>query len=142
MERDALYKVFAGHFYMLDENGESTEDYKDKDLFRNTYGLVFLIHAATNGRCYALYFARDDHDWNFRTVFPVGKLVEEGTHVCIKTRYNSYVWDSAMIEQEKIEDLYKWVKMNGETYIPGLKNHKGVKEYFKQGRHFRGDEKR
>ena len=42
MQKDSLYKVFAGYFYMLDEAGNVTNYYKDKDLFKNTYGLVFF----------------------------------------------------------------------------------------------------
>lgn len=94
MRKDSLYKVFAGYFYMLDEGGNVTNYYKDKDLFKNTYGLVFFIHAATKGRCCGLYFARDERGWNYRTVFPTGLLIEEDNRICIKTRYNTYVWDS------------------------------------------------
>ena len=42
MQKDSLYKVFAGYFYMLDEGGNVTNYYKDKDLFKNTYGLIFF----------------------------------------------------------------------------------------------------
>ena len=130
MKKDSLYKVFAGYFYMLDESGNATNYYKDKGLFRNTYGLVFFIHAATKGRGYAFYFARDEREWNLRTVFPTGQLVEEDNRICIKTRYNTFVWDSTHgPTKEQIASLFQWVKENGETYIPGFTRHPGVKEY-------------
>ena len=136
MRKDSLYKVFAGYFYMLDEGGNVTNYYKDKDLFKNTYGLVFFIHAATKGRCYGLYFARDERGWNYRTVFPTGLLIEEDNRICIKTRYNTYVWDStAGPTIKQVESLFQWVKENGETYIPGFTRHPGIKEYFELGYH-------
>ena len=129
----SLYKVFAGKFYMLDENGVPTDYYKDKSIFRNTYGLVFLIHASTKDRCFAYYFARDDSDWNFRSVFPVGRIIESENEIRIKTRYNYYVWrKSDDITSEKIESLYQWVEENGDTYIPGINRTPGIKEYFQK----------
>lgn len=137
MKKDSLYKVFAGNFSLLDENGEKTDYYKDYDLFRNTYGLAFFINAATKDRCYALYFARNNTGWNFRMVFPVGKVIESQNKMCIKTRYNTFVWDAIDNSQkDMIESLYEWVGKNGELYIPGFKNHAGVTEYFERGHHF------
>ncbi len=134
--RDALYKVFAGKFYMLDANGDPTDYYKDMSLFKNTYGLVFLIHAASKGRCYAYYFARNDTGWNFRTVFPVGQIIESEDEIKIKTRYNYYVWRySEDITSAKIESLFQWVKENGDMYISGLNSTPGVKEYFQEESH-------
>lgn len=137
MKKDSLYKVFAGRFSLLDENGEKTDYYKSYDLFKNTYGLAFLINASTKGRCYVLYFARNNKGLDFRTVFPVGKLIEENNKICIKTRYNTFVWDTVDDSQKvQIEAIYKWIKENGELYIPGLTTHTGVKEYFDRGQHF------
>ena len=111
MQKDTLYKVFTGYFYMLDEAGNITNNYKDKCLFKDTYGLVFFIHAASKGRCYAVYFARDSHEWNARTVFPVGKIIEESNRICIKTRYNTFVWDSTSgPSKEQVASLFQWVK--------------------------------
>ena len=131
MKKSSLYKVFVGRFYMLDELGKTTNKYKRYSLFRNTAGLVFFIHAATKGRCYALYFARDDHAWNYRTVFPTGLIIEENNCISIKTRYNTFVWDATSgPTSEQTESLFQWVKENGETYIPGLMRHEGMREYF------------
>ncbi len=136
MQEGTLYKVFAGYFYMLDEAGNTTNNYKDKCLFKDTYGLVFFIHAASKGRCYAVYFARDSHEWNVRTFFPVGKIIEENNRICIKTRYNTFVWDyTSGPTQEQITSLFQWVKKNAEMYIPGFMRYPGVKEYFEQGYH-------
>ena len=121
---------------MLDEAGNITNNYKDKCLFKDTYGLVFFIHAASKGRCYAVYFARDSHEWNARTVFPVGKIIEESNRICIKTRYNTFVWDSTSGPSKgQVASLFQWVKENGETYVPGLTRHPGIKEYFERGYH-------
>ena len=137
MKKDSLYKVFAGQFSLLDENGENTDFYKNYDLFKNTYGLAFFINAATKGRCYVFYFARDNNGWNYRTVFPIGRLIESQNKICIKTRYNTFVWNVVDESQKaQIESVYEWVKENGEVYIPGLTNHIGVKEYFERGHHF------
>ena len=136
MQEDTLYKVFAGYFYMLDQSGNITNNYKDKSLFKDTYGLVFFIHAASKGRCYAVYFARDSHEWNVRTVFPVGKVIEESNRIFIKTRYNTFAWDSTSgPTKEQIIPLFQWIKENAEMYIPGFMHHPGVKEYFEQGYH-------
>ena len=136
MTKDSLYKVFAGYFGMLDERGNVTSYFKDKALFKNTYGLVFFIHSATKGRCYAFYFARDERGWNYRTVFPTGRVIEENNRVCIKTRYNTYVWDStAGPTNEQVASLFQWVKEYGEMYIPGFTQHPGIKEYFECGHH-------
>ena len=134
MQEGTLYKVFSGYFHMLDETGNITNNYKDKCLFKGTYGLVFFFHAASKGRCYAIYFARDSREWNLRTVFPTGKIIEESNRLCIKTRYNTYVWDSTSgPTEDQIASLYLWVKENAETYIPGFMRHPGIKEYFEQG---------
>ena len=133
MEKKALYKVFIGRFYMLDEQGNATNYYKDKDLFRNTYGFVFFIHAATKGRCSAIYFARDDSGRNYRTVFPTGRIIEENSRMGIKTGYNSFVWDSASgPTSEQVESLFLWIKENGDICIPGFMRHPGVKEFFER----------
>lgn len=42
MQEDTLYKAFTGYFYMLDEAGSITNNYNDKCLFKETYGLVFF----------------------------------------------------------------------------------------------------
>lgn len=137
MKKDSLYKVFAGQFSLLDENGEKANFYKNYDLFRNTYGLAFFINAATKGRYYVLYFARNNNGWDCRTVFPVGRLIESQDKMCIKTRYNTFVWDAIENSQkDMIESLFVWVKKNGEIYIPGLKKHAGVIEYFERSHHF------
>lgn len=136
-EKETLYKVFAGCFYILDENGKVVENHKDKALFKNTYGLAFFINSATKGRGYVLYFARDNSGWNFRTTFPVGKIIETDNKICLKTRYNTFVWDDSNLPENKlIEELYEWVSKNGETYIPGLIKYPGIKEYFERGHHF------
>lgn len=137
MEKGSLYKVFAGNFYMLDGYGNATNNYKDKALFRNTYGLAFFIHTATAGCGYAIYFARDKRDWNLRTIFPTGRIVEEANRISIKTRYNTFVWDATeKPADDRIESLYQWVQMNGEKYIAGLNKHPGVTEYLKRGHHY------
>ena len=125
--KNDLYKAFAGSFYMLDKNGNSTDYYKDYSLFKNTFGIAFFIQASTKDRCWAIYFARDYSEWNFRTVFPVGKIIETDDEISIKTRYNYFVWrNSKEITEERIESLFQWIKENGDTYIPGLKKHPGV----------------
>lgn len=139
MEYYPLHKVFAGCFYMLDEKGEKTNYYKQYDLFRNTYGLAFFINTKTKGRGYVVYFGRDEKGicWNVRTVFPAGKVIEENDRMCLKTRYNTFVWDATTNPStDLIESLYEWVKENGTIYVPGLKDHPGVTEYFERGHHF------
>ena len=56
MKTDSLYKAFPGRFYVLDENGKPTDNYKDKALFKNTYGIAFFINSATKGRGYLTTF--------------------------------------------------------------------------------------
>ena len=137
MKNGSLYKIFAGCFYMLDAKGQKVNYYKDYCMFKNTFGLAFFINSSSTGRCYVIYFAQDNNGWNYRTVFPVGKLIEEENRVCIKTRYNTFVWEqSEFIKSDQIESLYQWVKSNGEKYIPGLTQHSGVKEYFEVGHHY------
>ena len=136
MKENDLFKVFVGEFSMLDENGKPTNYYKKYDLFKNTYGIVFFIQAKTKGRCWGIYFARDEGGWNYRTVFPVGKLIDDNNTLMIKTGHNSFVWHySNNISEEKIESLFQWVKENGETYISGLKKHPGIPEYLSRDRH-------
>lgn len=136
MERSTLYKVFAGYFHMLDECGNAATDYKRYTLFKRTYGIVFFLNAATKGRCHAVYFARDDRGWNFRTTFPTGTITEESNQIRIKTRYNSFVWDSTMgPTQEQADSLFQWIKENGETYIPGFTQYCGVKEYLERNQY-------
>ena len=136
MKQGMLYKVFAGYFYMLDDKGCKTDYYKEYGLFKNTLGLVFFIHSASKGRCYAIYFAKDKNGRDYRTTFPVGKLIDEEEKISIKTRYNTFVWEySSDINKEQIDSLYQLVKDNGDAYIPGLSRHPGVKEYFDVGHH-------
>lgn len=131
MKKGSLYKVFAGHFHMLDANGNVASDYKGMTLFRNTYGLAFFIHAATKGRGYAFYFAWSEWGGHCRTICPAGLIIEENNRISIKTRYNTFVWDAASgPTSEQAESLFQWVKENGETCIPVLMRHEGMREYF------------
>ena len=130
MKTDSLYKAFPGRFYVLDENGKPTDNYKDKALFKNTYGIAFFINSATKGRGYVIYFARDEKEWDLRTVFSVGKIIENDNIISLKTRYNTFVWDATCGPTTgQTNSLLQWIKANGDTYIPGFTRHEGVKEF-------------
>ena len=132
MKKNSLYKVCSGCFSVLDTEKNDAIKNSRYALFNNTYGLVFLIYGSTKDRCSAYYFARGIKDgWNFRTWFPVGKIIEEENQVSIKTRYSYFVWtESDVYSQEQLSELKEWVKQNGDTYMPGFSEHKGIKEYF------------
>jgi len=124
--------AFPGRFLMKCPDGTPAEDYKGYSMFRNTYGYVFLLEAATKGRGWAIYFARDSKGHDFRTTFPVGRLSISTDAVEIKTRYNTFSWDNTLLTQDDgLESLLQWIRQYGDNYIPGFRRHPGVNDFLK-----------
>lgn len=128
MKRSTV-KVYCGHFSMLDDGGKPTDYYKEYGIFRNTYGFVFFVPAKTKGRYWAIYFGRTKEDWNVRTTFRTGLLIEEEQRVMLKNAYNYYAWDTEKeITNDDKESLWEYIRENGDTYIPGFTRIQGISE--------------